>query len=128
MDIHETIRKIAMAGVGAVSLTAQKSKELIDSLIQRGESTSAEKNISYEEIRDRLAAQLSALSEKMRAEIDRASFEELLSRVDSLTDLQRAQLYERLTAAKSDSASDAAEADAAFSEGETENNPDDSEN
>ena len=97
MDLNEVVRRMMMAGLGAVSFTVEKSKELADLLIKKGESTAADSGVSYEKLCDQLAGQLRDFSEKVKADIDKASFEELLSRVDELTDDQRAALLERLT-------------------------------
>ena len=96
MDLNETIRRLVMAGVGAVSYTFEKSKDLADTLVKKGEETAAENNVSYEQVRDQVAEQLKNLSEKIRADLSKASFDELLERCDDLTDEQRAILMDRL--------------------------------
>ena len=97
MDLNETVRRMMMAGLGAVSFTVEKSKELAEALIRKGEQTASDKEGDCQKFCDQLAGQLREFSEKVKADIDRASFEELLSRVDDLTDEQRAVLLERLT-------------------------------
>ena len=42
MDLNETIRRAIMAGLGAVSLTVEKSKDIADVLVKKGEQTAAE--------------------------------------------------------------------------------------
>ena len=96
MDLNETIRRLVMAGVGAVSYTFEKSKDLADTLVKKGEETAAENNVSYEQVRDQVVEQLKNLSEKIRQDISKASFDELLERCDDLTDEQRAALMDRL--------------------------------
>ena len=96
MDLNETIRRLVMAGVGAVSYTFEKSKDLADTLVKKGEETAAENNVSYEQVRDQVAEQLKNLSEKIRQDISKASFDELLERCDDLSNEQRAILMDRL--------------------------------
>jgi|GEM_PF-4028313 len=96
MDLNETIRRAILAGVGAVTLTVEKSKELADALIKKGETTAAEKNISYEQVRDQIAEQVRGFAEKLRTDLKKASFDELLDRADTLDDEQRAILMDRL--------------------------------
>ena len=96
MDLNETIRRFVMAGVGAVSLTFEKSKDLADALVKKGEETAAENNMSYEQVRDQVVEQLKNLSEKVRSDLNKASFDELLERADDLTDEQREILMDRL--------------------------------
>ena len=38
-NFTETIRKIFLAGVGAIATSAEKSKDLIDKLVEKGELT-----------------------------------------------------------------------------------------
>ena len=82
MDLNETIRRLVMAGVGAVSYSLEKSKDLADTLVKKGEETAAENNVSYEQVRDQLVEQLKNLSEKVRADMSktpsaREAFEEI---------------------------------------------------
>ena len=58
MDLNETIRRLVMAGVGAVSYTFEKSKDLADTLVKKGEETASENNMSYEQVRDQVVEQL----------------------------------------------------------------------
>ena len=55
MDLNEIVRRFVMAGVGAVSYTFDKSKDLADALVKKGEETAAENNVSYEQVRDQVA-------------------------------------------------------------------------
>ena len=96
MDLNETIRRLVLAGVGAVSYTFEKSKDLADTLVKKGEETAAENNMSYEQVRDQVVDQLKNLSEKIRSDLSKASFDELLERADDLTDEQREILMDRL--------------------------------
>ena len=96
MDLNETIRRAIMAGLGAVSLTVEKSKDIADVLVKKGEQTAAENNISYEQVRDQVAEQVKAFTDKLRADLKKASFDELLERVDDLTDEERAILKDRI--------------------------------
>ena len=96
MDLNETIRRLVMAGIGAVSYTFEKSKDLADTLVKKGEETAAENNVSYEQVRDQVVEQLKNLSEKIRTDLSKASFDELLERADDLTDEQREILMDRL--------------------------------
>ncbi len=92
MDLNETIRRTIMAGIGALSLTVEKSKDLADTLVKKGEEAAAENNFNY----DQVAEQVKSFTDKLCADLKKASFEELLERVDDLTDEQRAILADRL--------------------------------
>ena len=42
MEFTEGLRKVFLAGVGAVASTAENAKELIDDLVEKGELTVAQ--------------------------------------------------------------------------------------
>ena len=96
MDINETVRRIVMAGVGAVSLTVEKSRDIYDSLIKKGEEATDRSGVSYDQVKDQLTGQIKDLCDKVKKDLENASFEDLLSRCDDLDDEQRAALIDRL--------------------------------
>ena len=56
------LRRLAMAGVGAITLTVDKSREIIDQLASRGEVTAAEGQAACDELHKKLAEQVSAFT------------------------------------------------------------------
>ena len=50
-DMSDTARKVFLAGVGAVALTADKSTQLIDDLVKRGEITVEQGKALNEELK-----------------------------------------------------------------------------
>lgn len=50
-DMSDTARKVFLAGVGAVALTADKSAQLIDDLVKRGEITVEQGKALNEELK-----------------------------------------------------------------------------
>lgn len=92
------LRRFAMAGVGAITLTVDKSREIIEQLAERGEVSAAEGQASCDELHKRLTEQVSSFTQKLRAEYENLSFEQMLSRCDKLTPEQKQQLIDRLTA------------------------------
>lgn len=75
-DMSESARKIFLAGVGAVAVTAEKSAQLVDDLVKRGEITVEQGKSLNEELKakastastDTEAAVLKARLRKMSAE------------------------------------------------------------
>lgn len=51
MLLSEGIKKIMLAGIGAVAVTAERSKELIDELVTKGELTVEQGKILNEELK-----------------------------------------------------------------------------
>ena len=49
-DLGEELKKIVLAGIGAVAVTAEKSKEIIEELVKKGEITVAEGKVLNEEL------------------------------------------------------------------------------
>lgn len=50
-DLGEGVRKIFLAGVGAVALSAEKSQQLVNDLVKKGELTVEEGKALNEELR-----------------------------------------------------------------------------
>lgn len=51
MDFGEGLKKIFLAGVGAVATTAETAKELVDDLVSKGELTMEQGKVLNEELR-----------------------------------------------------------------------------
>lgn len=51
MDITEGIKKVFLAGVGAVATTAETAKDVIDNLVQKGEITVEQGKVLNEELK-----------------------------------------------------------------------------
>lgn len=62
MEFGEELNKLFLAGVGAVAMTAEKSKELIDALVKKGELTVSQGKELNEELKHKV-------KEKIREEV-----------------------------------------------------------
>lgn len=51
MDLSEEMKKVFLAGVGAVAVTAEKSKELLDQLVAKGELSVEQGKVLNEELK-----------------------------------------------------------------------------
>lgn len=51
MDIGEGLKKVFLAGVGAVATTAEAAKDVIDNLVQKGEITVEQGKVLNEELK-----------------------------------------------------------------------------
>lgn len=92
------IRRVAMAGVGAVSITIEKSGKLFEHLAARGEEAAAGSQAACEDIQKKVTENLEAFSEKLRQDRESASFESLLKKCQALSPEQREALIACLTA------------------------------
>nr|WP_051527059.1 phasin family protein [[Eubacterium] cellulosolvens] len=114
-NFTETIRKIFLAGVGAIATSAEKSKDLIDKLVEKGELTTQQGKILNQELKHKIndttddlrtrAANVIAPKKTEPAEEDsssesgaRISDEELTDLVDSLSPEQLKTLRVQLDA------------------------------
>ena len=50
-NIGEELKKIFLAGVGAVAVTAEKSKEIVEELVKKGELTVEQGKVLNEELK-----------------------------------------------------------------------------
>ena len=53
--LSEEAKKIFLAGLGAVAITAEKSKQIVDELVKKGELTVEQGKVLHEELRHNVA-------------------------------------------------------------------------
>ena len=77
--ISEDIKKIMLAGIGAVATTAEKSKAVIDALVKKGELTVEQGKILNEELKHDLREKLRtpADTESIRKDLEKISRDDL---------------------------------------------------
>lgn len=90
-DLSEELKKVLLAGVGAVALTAEKSKEMIDQLVTKGELTVEQGKILNEELKHKVASKLSGPVnvESMCKDLEQASEEDLEKLKAKIEELQQ---------------------------------------
>ena len=105
MDITEGIRKIFLAGVGAVATTGEAAKSLIDTLVEKGELTVEQGKALNEELKK-------SAKDKMNRHVTVHvvnEFKDVYSAVDKMSKEELGSLKERLnelTAKKDEAAED----------------------
>ena len=105
MDITEGIRKIFLAGVGAVATTGEAAKSLIDTLVEKGELTVEQGKALNEELKK-------SAKDKMNRHVTVHvvnEFKDVYSAVDKMSREELESLKERLnelTAKKEEAAED----------------------
>ncbi len=105
MDITEGIRKIFLAGVGAVATTREAAKSLIDTLVEKGELTVEQGKALNEELKK-------SAKDKMNRHVTVHvvnEFKDVYSAVDKMSKEELESLKERLnelTAKKEEAAED----------------------
>lgn len=99
MDLGEGLKKIFLAGVGAVATTAEASKELIDNLVKKGEITVEQGKALNEELKQ-------SAKEKMNEHVTVNivhEYKNVMSAVDHMTPEEREDLKRKLKHLEKDS-------------------------
>lgn len=87
------LKKVLLAGIGAVAVTGEKSKELLDEMVKKGELTVAQGKALNEELKHNIK---STVKEKVNVKVKTSSPEELDELLDKMTPEQMALLKQRI--------------------------------
>ena len=94
MDVSENIRKLIMAGIGAVSMTAEKSQEVLEQLAKKGEEAVNQGKEINEQLRHDVKE---AIKENVTVvEQKPADKDSILSALEGLSDEERKEILEKL--------------------------------
>ena len=104
--LSDNLKKIFLAGIGAVAVTAEKSKDLLDEMVEKGEQTVEQGKVLNEELKHNVKK---TVKEKVNA-LKPASAEELSDLLDKMTPEQIAALKEQIL--KKEEASETAQDEA----------------
>ena len=80
MDLSNEMKKIFLMGIGAAATTAEKSKEMIDSLIEKGELTVEQGKTLNEELTHNVCN----------------NFESLLDKIETMSDKEISKIKEKI--------------------------------
>ena len=92
MSISEELRKVLLAGIGAVATTAEKSKDLVDALVAKGELTVEQGIVLNEELKRNVSESIQQAKEKKSV----CSQNKVLEQMDQMTPEQLQQIKEKL--------------------------------
>ena len=87
------LKKVLLAGIGAVAVTGEKSKELLDEMVKKGELTVEQGKALNEELKHNIK---STVKEKVNVKVKTSSPEELDELLDKMTPKQMALLKQRI--------------------------------
>ena len=88
-ELGENLKKVLLAGVGAIAVTAEKSKDLLDEMVKKGEITVEQGKVLNEELKHNIRQ---TMKEKVNVSIKPSSPEELQELVGNMTPEQLADL------------------------------------
>ena len=92
-QLGESIRKLILAGIGAVAMTKEKSADVLKDLVKKGELTVEQGKALNEELKHNIK---STVKEKVNVKVKTSSPEELDELLDKMTPEQMALLKQRI--------------------------------
>ena len=95
MKLSDGLRTVFLAGVGAVAVTGEKAKKLVDDLVKKGELTVEEGKVLNEDI----ARKMGEKAENFKPENISKSIRGVLFDIDKMTQEDRDELMEKIKAA-----------------------------
>ena len=81
-NFSDNIKKVLLAGIGAVAVTGEKSKELLDEMVKKGELTVEQGKALNEELKHNIKK---TMKEKVNVSVKASSPEELDTLLDEMT-------------------------------------------
>lgn len=98
-EITNGVKKVMLAGIGALAATAEKSKDLVDTLVKQGELTVSQGKVLNEELKRTVKSQTAKDDGPVEVEVvsDEAPKADDVD-LDSMSDEQIARLRARLAA------------------------------
>lgn len=93
--LGENVKKLLLAGIGAAAVTAEKSKDILDDLVKKGELTVEQGKVLNEELKHNIKK---TVKENVNVSVKATTPEELDELLGKMTPEQIAQLKERILA------------------------------
>ncbi|MDO4287852.1 MAG: DUF2680 domain-containing protein [Eubacterium sp.] len=106
LKLGEGLKNILLAGVGAVATTAEKSKEIVDQLVEKGELTVEQGKVMNEELKRNL-------KEKVKDNVtvvvkeDEVDADTVVARMDSMSPEELQAIKDKLAHLEAKDAEDA---------------------
>ena len=92
-NFNEDLKKVLLAGIGAVAVTAEKSKEVVEQLVKKGELTVEQGKVLNEELKHSVAEKLREplTVDKISKDLEKVNDEELEILKAKIEELQNAK-------------------------------------
>lgn len=92
-NFSEDLKKVLLAGLGAVAVTAEKSKEVVEQLVKKGELTVEQGKVLNEELKHNVAEKLREPinAERISKDLEKVSDEDLEALKAKIEELQNAK-------------------------------------
>lgn len=93
MDLGDGLKKLLLAGIGTVAVTAEKSKEILDELVKKGEITVEQGKVLNQELKHNVKE---TVKKNVRVTLKPSNPEELKRVLSKMTPEQLASLKEQI--------------------------------
>lgn len=92
-NFSEDLKKVLLAGIGAVAVTAEKSKEVVEDLVKKGELTVEQGKVLNEELKHNVAEKLRepVSVETVEKDLQNMDVEDLETLKAKIEELQKAK-------------------------------------
>ena len=92
-NFSEDLKKVLLAGIGAVAVTAEKSKEVVEDLVKKGELTVEQGKVLNEELKHNVAEKLRKPGsvETVEKDLQNMDVEDLETLKAKIEELQKAK-------------------------------------
>ncbi len=84
----ESIRKLGLLGIGAISITEEKIKQVVNELVERGEVSTEEGKTLVHELLDEKKKQMQDLDEKISEDVQNAISKSKIALKDDVSRLE----------------------------------------
>jgi polyhydroxyalkanoate synthesis regulator phasin len=91
-NISDDLKRIVLAGIGAVAITTEKSRQMLDELVKKGELTVEQGKILNEELKRNMQTQTKENDTKASSvinQLDKMSKEEIAALKARLAEIER---------------------------------------
>ena len=105
MELGEGLKKILLAGIGTAAVTAEKSKEILDDLVKKGELTVEQGKVLNQELKHNIKSTVKSAADSVKESTARKNDqEELKATISKLTPKQLAAVKAQIESMQAEAA------------------------
>ena len=117
MELGEGLKKILLVGIGTAAVTAEKSKEILDELVKKGELTVEQGKVLNQELKHNIKSTVKTAADSVKeSEARKNDQEELKATISKLTPEQLAAVKAQIESMQAEAAKEKEEASEAAEE------------
>lgn len=110
MELGEGLKKILLVGIGTAAVTAEKSKEILDELVKKGELTVEQGKVLNQELKHNIKSTVKTAADSVKESAARKNEqEELKATISKLTPEQLAAVKAQIESMQAEAAEEKAE-------------------